>query len=131
MAEELSLSEHMLILAKAAVIGAADSVTLDYSEASVQVLEDYIEQHNKLGLAPENDIAPNTKYWGAYLGEVFRRNIGAEWFHFKNAQFEADGVKYKHVIAFPAAKVRKRIMEGKAHNLVAFYKVFKGQMLAE
>ncbi len=40
MAKELSLSEHTGILAGAAVIGAADTVKLDYSEASVQVLED-------------------------------------------------------------------------------------------
>jgi hypothetical protein len=129
MEQEASLSQSMAILAGAAVIAASDTVEFDYSEDSVQRLEDYIERHNQLGLDPENDIAPNTKYWGAYLGEVFRRNIGGEWIEFQNQLFKAIGVRYKKIIVFPIDKVRKRILEGRSHNLVAFYKTFKAQML--
>src|SRR5579872_4131440 len=128
MPQESAISQQMRILANSTVVGFGEE-KFDYSETSVQRLEDLIEEHDQLGLNPEDDIAPNARYWGAYLGEVFRRNIGGEWIHYKNDQFEADGIKFNDVVVFPYGKVLKRIFKGKAHNLVAFYKVFKGQML--
>ncbi len=70
------------------------------------------------------------RVWGAYIGEVFRRQVGGEWIEWtdqygKAIAFQSGGVK-----VFPSDKVRKRIVGGPAHNLRDYYGVFRDQMSA-
>ncbi|HEX3044972.1 MAG TPA: hypothetical protein VHY08_09455, partial [Bacillota bacterium] len=82
--QDQKLHEDMQLLARKVVEQAKEcfDVTLDYSEESLvdmnQILS-YLYEANVIEPLPENDRARTTMIFGAYLGEVFRRNIGGDW----------------------------------------------------
>jgi hypothetical protein len=79
------------------------------------------------GKTPEN-IDLLCRLWGAYVGEVFRRNVGGEWAAWKDRYGEAVALKCSGVTIFPHDKVRKRLTAGTEHSLTAYYRVFRDQM---
>jgi hypothetical protein len=124
-----SFATFMRSLADRAMQQAADAdVTLDYSEESVQRLEDWVAQQEELGLLPE-DMEPCAKFWGAYVGEVFVRHAGAAWVQWEDEHGKTAAVQCNDVTTFPLDKVRKRIEQGPENHLASYYHVFKAQML--
>ncbi len=129
MAENIPFPEYMQILANAAVeAAAAAKVNLDYSEDSIQRLEEFIELHEE-HLEPEEETAKNAKYWGAYIGEVFRRNVGGEWLQWEDEYGKAAAIECNGTKIFPIDKVNKRIFQGKENHLPSSYATFKALML--
>lgn len=104
--------------------------SLDFSEASVSVIERMVEDVEYSlpeGRSPGN-ISLLCRLWGAYIGEVFRRNLGGEWLKWKDQYGEAIAFKCNNVTVFPHDKVRKRFAQGTEHHLAAYYKTFRNEM---
>jgi hypothetical protein len=100
---------------------------LDFTEASVVTLERLVEDvHYSMpkGKTPEN-IDLLCRLWGAYIGEVFRRNVGGEWATWKDQYGEAVALKCGGVTLFPHDKIRKRFVSGGEHNLGAYYQALR------
>jgi hypothetical protein len=111
---------------------------LDYSEASVEVLEDLLRASDEL-LRGEN--FPETQrnllvfYNGCYLGEVMARALGGAW-KFEENWYDSslvfphrDGGEEGGIQVFPFQKVYRRIAEGPAGNcLVAYYDGLKDRL---
>ncbi|MEQ8785153.1 MAG: DUF3806 domain-containing protein [Pirellulaceae bacterium] len=61
------------------------------------------------------------------IGEVFRRNIGGEWRHWKDQYGEAIALVCGNLKIFPHDKVQKRLAAGSEHNLEAYYRTFRAE----
>lgn len=99
------------------------SKQLDYSEDSIGVLENLVDDiHYRLpdGKSQKN-INLLCQIWGAYIGEVFRRNIGGEWINWEDEYGKAIAFQSSGVKVFPSDKVHKRIVNGAEHNLYDYY----------
>src|SRR6516165_7718567 len=75
-------------IAKAYALDAIDialrnfGITLDWSDKSIQLVEDMLEQlHDSLAdtKPPEDTVWVFAKSFGSYLGEVFCKNHGGTW----------------------------------------------------
>jgi hypothetical protein len=105
---------------------------LDFTGESVATLERLVEDvHYSMpkGKTPEN-IELLCRLWGAYIGEVFRRNAGGEWATWKDRNAEAVALRCGGVTIFPHDTVRKRLTSGAVHDLGAYYQAFRDQMTA-
>ncbi|MCA9103930.1 MAG: DUF3806 domain-containing protein [Planctomycetales bacterium] len=130
-----ALASQMAADANSAVELAASHFdeSLDYSEASVAAIErmvDDVEYSLPGGATPENKRLL-CRLWGAYIGEVFRRNLGGQWLMWKDEYGEAIALQCNEVTVFPHDKIRKRFSQGIEHKLDAYYQVFRGQMKGE
>ena len=83
-----SADERMIVCAQEAVSIARDryGATLDFSEASVKELEillakihDWLPKIGDASRPSDQWIIGVSITFGAYLGEVFRRNLGGNW----------------------------------------------------
>ena len=143
MSNAASFDEKMAVCAKEAVILAKDryGVTLDFSEASVKELENLLASCHSSLPKPGDPARPSDQWltsvavtFGAYLGEIFRKNLGGHWLP-QNPNVitvHADGRTTKGPGSLPALnvlgntltpcrKVLKRILEGPAENVAFFY----------
>lgn len=96
------------------------AITLDYSEASLATLDETINKYY-----PEGVSLPTTYVlFGAYVGEVVRRNLGGEW-----ERFEGEGPAIVSpeagFRAYVAAWINKRLQAGDAEPLAFKYKALK------
>ena len=126
-----SFDDQMGVCAQEAVTIARDrySVTLDFSEASVKQLETLLaNMHN--GLAKPGDPARPSDEWitcvaatfGAYLGEILRRNLGGTWLKQNpRAPGSLPALNVHGDVLTPCRKVLKRILEGPAEDVAFFY----------
>src|SRR5215470_36272 len=100
-------------------------VELDWSDESIQNVEDIAEAlhaaYRKDHPTPEQ-IEPLYKMIGSYIGEVFRRNHGAEWgwvtlqgSRFPGMEGKADN------LFWPWGRARNRIIKGSEDNLWHYY----------
>jgi hypothetical protein len=105
---------------------------LDYSEASVATIERLVDdiQYSMPGGATPANIDLLCRVWGAYVGEVFRRQVGGEWIDWEDQYGKAIAFQSGGVKVFPQDKVRKRIAGGPEHNLRDYYGAFRDQMSA-
>jgi hypothetical protein len=99
---------------------------LDYSEASVQTLENMITAQfgDWRPWKPAKKNRPIASLVGAYLGEVMILHIGGSWgwmpeFDVAAVQLPAGGW------TSPPAKAQKRFDNGKEDDLVVYYDVMK------
>ena len=94
-------------------------VELGLNAASVSELEenvDMVEFALAGGKSAEN-VEMLTRTWGAFLGEALIHVANGSW-------VELDGrlaVQGASGIAYPHEQVRRRILEGSAHNLVTYF----------
>ncbi len=105
-----------------------DGVELDYSPASLEDVDRIVENMRQDG-AGSDEVAETLWGFGCYVGEVFVRNVGAEWidtpeelrgaFAFPILVRRADGQ-----LTNPIGKVFKRIDNGEVDHLPYFYRVF-------
>ena len=103
--------------------------SLDFSADSLDGVERILSGiHARSKQAPpegltDEQLAEAANVWGAYFGEVIRRNYGGQW------TTSADGVLeivLSGTTSQPIAKVRKRIADGASDNLrVYFYAIPK------
>lgn len=115
----------------AGIVAAArqlDGVELDYSPASLEHVDQIVENMRQDGVGSD-EVAETLWGFGCYVGEVFVRNVGAEWidtpeellgmFSFPIVVRCADGQ-----LTNPIGKVFKRIDNGEEDYLPFFYGVF-------
>jgi hypothetical protein len=106
-------------------------VELDFSEASINDVEKvlaYLYENIKPGQEPtEEDLQGAALVWGAYIGEVLRRNYGGEW-------IVENGIFALHIAnarIYPSSKVYKRLTNGPEDNIAFYYETFKSQLLKQ
>ncbi|HYL86325.1 MAG TPA: hypothetical protein VE263_19025 [Candidatus Angelobacter sp.] len=131
MTNAASLDEQMAVCAQEAATLARDryGITLDFSEASVKELESLLAgMHTSLPKA--GDPARPSDQWltgvavtfGAYLGEIFRKNLGGKWMPQNPvAPGSLPALNVLGNTLTPCRKVLKRILEGPAENVAFFY----------
>jgi len=103
---------------------ASGRVTLDYSQESVERLEQYMSELYEYLCSPQSTWTEKQKWgaamtFGAYLGEVLRRTRGGEWQAgtLSNPVFVVGQVEIT-----PAQKVMKRLTDGLEDHLGHYYR---------
>ncbi len=101
-------------------------VELALTEASVAELEDNVDtvEFAIAGGKSDENVAMLTRVWGAFLGETLIHATNSAW-------IEQDGrpaVQGANGIAFPHDQVRRRLLEGSAHNLATYFAETKKQL---
>ena len=93
---------------------------LDFSEKSITDVEEILNGYSK-----DEEIWSMAYIWGAYIGEVMRRNIGPNclWTDEKIFDKETPHLKNNKSRAFPIDKAWKRIMNGPEDSIISFYKI--------
>jgi hypothetical protein len=116
---------------------------LDFSEESINEVEcilDRIFRQRPRGIrkAFAKDIDPTTlekfcKMYGGYIGEVMRFEWGnAEWTLPEDGVFKgAFTIDYQGMLTSPPAKVYKRLTDGSADNVYAYYRVLRDERNGE
>jgi hypothetical protein len=108
-------------------------IILDYSEESIQDVDRILTglyQANRRKFLPEKEIAVTSMIFGAYLGEVFRHNVGGEWameYLTDSDDFiivKIDGNKF-----MPIEIVYKFLSDGPEESLSLHYQAFKSKHL--
>src|SRR5262249_53764096 len=114
------------------VVGSAaeiSGVALDYSVASLKLVDDIIEGLRRDGCTPEQ-ISATLFACGCYVGEVFVRHADARW---RNAaetpMAELSGFPLvielgAKSLCNPIGKVFKRLKNGEADSLAHFFQAF-------
>nr|CAA9270734.1 hypothetical protein AVDCRST_MAG63-2916 [uncultured Armatimonadetes bacterium] len=106
---------------------------LDYSEASVAVVEELLRVSDDLLQAenfPEAQRNLVVFYNGCYLGEVMARTLGGTW-RFTPNWFDASLVfAYGEggLQVSPFQKVHRRVTEGPTQDLVAYYQGLRDRL---
>lgn len=78
----------------------------------------------RIGLGPsETDVEQWANLWGIYLGESLRLELGGEWImgHEEAPNLLAIAFDDGETIAFPTARVYRRLTDGSAENVAAYY----------
>lgn len=104
------------------------NISLDFSEKSIGDIEAACDDvhYSMPGGKTDKNIHLLMWYWGAYIGEVFRRNCGGHWEYWEDEYGKATAlVSPKNGAIFPRSKVDKRLKKGKEENLVEYYKTMK------
>jgi hypothetical protein len=103
------------------------NLTLDYSPASVEHLERIVAaKYEELQDKPVLPIQMETlsKVWGAYLGEVIRRQRGGKWSTAKTGPYAGLCILQSGEDQIcPLAKVYKRLTNGEEDNLFHYSQV--------
>jgi hypothetical protein len=126
-----SFDSQMGVCAQEAVTIARDryGISLDFSEASVKQLETLLAGiHSELP-KPGDPARPSDEWitsvsvtFGAYLGEIFRKNLGGTWLKQNpRAPGSLPALSVQGNTLTPCRKVLKRILEGPAENVAFFY----------
>ncbi|MBO3276554.1 hypothetical protein [Pseudomonas schmalbachii] len=100
---------------------------LDYSEASIQVIEELASEAAQYSSQLDSStIESLTQLLGSYILEVAHRQYGGSylWYEPQNAPLLAVGEPKFSVAIVPFEKVRGRISGDSADNLVFFYQGF-------
>lgn len=104
-------------------------VDLDYSVASLRLLDDIIERLRNDGNTAEQ-VGDALFVFGCYVGEVFVRHSNGKWRNTGDTPFR-QLTDFPLVVQLgpdnfvnPIEKVFKRLQDGKEHNLPYFYRAF-------
>ena len=95
-------------------------VELDFLEPTIEQIERLVDdvEFALAGGKSEDNVALLTRTWGAYLGEVLRRNVGGEW----NADDDGKpALCANDENIFPHDAVRRRMLGGRDDSIVKFY----------
>lgn len=116
----------------------AFGVTLDYSEESLQVLEQILSRfHDELlSLSPassssddpsEQGIDTSSRVWGGYFGETIRRLWGGDWGveTYPGTTAPVVSVDVGGAKIFPVMKVYRRLTQGDGENVWQFYRMIR------
>jgi hypothetical protein len=105
---------------------------LDFSEQSVALIEAAVDDvhYSMPGGKTPDVVGQLARLWGSYIGEVFRRQVGAEWVVWEDEHGRTAAVQRAGQIVFPHDKVRKRLEQGGAHNLRDYFATYRSLMAA-
>jgi len=104
-------------------------ITLDWTDSSianvekalVQMRASYVSANPK---PTEEQVMSFAKGFGSYIGEVYRRNHGAEWGIVSLGDQKFPGLKTKSGMNFwPWGRVLNRLVQGEENNVTDYYKV--------
>jgi hypothetical protein len=97
---------------------------LDFSLGSLEELETHIDtvEYAIPGGKSADNVARLTRIWGTYLGECLRRSAGGDWVDEASDDNEGIALRVHGQTVFPLERVRQRLLEGEAFNLVSFFK---------
>lgn len=129
-----SIAETMVALANDAVALARSvaGCNLDFSEESIRRVEEILGKMH-VGLAkanpPREVIEQVCNVYGAYIGEVMRRNEGGDWFLDEKVLpgEKIAALRVGSLQTSPSAKVFKRIMNGPEDDVWFYYRVLSQQ----
>ena len=131
MAEQLDYNDIMAEAARDAVkyVHREYQFALDYSEESVAEMEKSLTHIHRVLVTENTDpidpkmVVTISNWYGAYLGEVFRRHHGGDWgIDNRDPEAPAFEVKYNDLgMAFPS-RVFHRIMGGKENDINEYYR---------
>ena len=100
-------------------------IELNWSDESIRQIEqiaDTLHKAYEKDRPPIDKIAPFYKMMGSYIGEVFRRNYGAEWGWVILEGNRFPGMQRKPSNLFwPWGKAQHRIVNGSEDNLWHYY----------
>jgi len=107
------------------------NIDLDGSDQSIQQLERIAQQFHTDYVTgktrpSEETIAPFYRMLGSYVGEVYRRNHGAEWGWINLEGNRFTGMQRDPELFRPWGKARKRIVNGPEDSLAAYYQYLTG-----
>lgn len=107
------------------------NLKLDWSDASVRQVEELagsLHADFRRQRANADDIAPLVTMIGSYLGEVLRRNHGAQWGWVSVNGHRVLGLKAAQTGALftPVETVKRRVHQGASSNLWRAYQVKAG-----
>ncbi len=135
---EDDVSEQMRALAEKAVAFARDQhqMTLDYSEDSLQLVEGILSKlsadipkgffRRLLGRGPtRNQIEAICQIMGAYVGEVIKRKWDGTWRMDSTFGRPLPALSVLGGEIHPTNKVWKRLVDGEADNVWAYYQMLK------
>ena len=107
-----------------------EGITLDYSENSIEQVDEIIEGMRKSGLSVK-DVYLNLLIAGCYIGEIFIRKHTAKWVKAKETSYGDSASGAPIVIEYainsytsPIDKVIKRLENGQEDYLPYYYQVF-------
>src|SRR5438132_8399297 len=112
-------------------LGREFKVELDYSERSLEEVERLLARFREgISEADANKIDEMSKIWGGYLGEVVRRRFGGEWSveKYPAGDFLIVTLNVNGAKLFPAMKIHKRLTNGAADDLLAFYRNVRARL---
>lgn len=110
------------------------AVALDYSERSLDAVDELLGRESFIGRTPRTPESPEdeetlwvcSKMFGAYVGEVALRVFGGHWIDESAAD---DGVspavEIKGIKGFPIAKVWKRMTESEFDRLGGYCRALR------
>lgn len=117
-------------------------VHLDYSEASLQKLEDILTQlcatlpssGNTAGSASKNPaqerLDTTSRVWGAYFGETIRRLWDGEWGveTYPGTVAPVISIDIGGAKIFPVMKIYRRLTRGDGENVWKFYQMIREKL---
>lgn len=96
---------------------------LDFSERSIQDLDNFIEELSNMYLSkevePSFDVKMTLGCAGIYLGEVIKKKVQTQWIK-KDKDIILDAGQFQFN---PIWKVFKRFFEGEEYNVYGFYMI--------
>ena len=106
---------------------------LDFTEESIKTVENilgrYHSEKERAGAHASPKIVDQVcQIYGAYIGEVMRRNYGGEWMldDTFSPGTKIPALRMNQLQTSPSAKVYKRIMNGSEDDVWFYYQVFIG-----
>jgi hypothetical protein len=108
---------------------------LDYSPASLKLVDEYVLGHKKNG-ATTASMNKTLIALGCYVGEVMVRNLGFKWDNPTDKElalgFDATGIRGKNGgFSNPIGKVFKLMQNGEEDSVAIFYAVFSKDLSKE
>jgi hypothetical protein len=119
------------------------SVSFDHSPETIAMLEEMLEELHgelnkksfgrKIGLGTsEVDIAQWANLWGIYLGESLRLRLGGKWIIGHEEAPSLVALEFPDgTVAFPTARVFRRLSDGPKENVVEYYEMLVREMRDE
>ncbi|MGE0871444.1 MAG: hypothetical protein AB7P03_22980 [Kofleriaceae bacterium] len=115
------LAEHAVAMTAPAI-----SPPLDYSEESVEILEEILDEvHSDRANLDERRVFQLGAVFGSYLGEVLRRAHPAEWGQITapdGSTFPGMRMIETRAVIWPWGRAQQRILEGAEHNVWTYYR---------
>jgi hypothetical protein len=101
---------------------------LDYSESSVEVLEEIVSQVAQEMKADEEEH--QVRLWGAYFGEFLIKRYAGEWTisAYPGGITSVPTVEVRGSRLFPLMKIYRRLTMGRDENLVVFYRLIASKL---
>jgi hypothetical protein len=117
-----SLDEMMRAWAEEAVrvASAEHGMELDYGPESVVLLDTVLAARNSVA---DDQLENETRLWGGYFGEVFRRRYPADWVMalYPGGELALPALDVDGSLVYPLLKVHRRLTMGPSEDMSGFF----------